>query len=83
MANEPKNPGGQKNEGEGNKTAARHYNEDQHKFAKSGKVEKAAKEAEQALDGVRGDELREAEEKGRSKSKGENPGDYATMGKKH
>ncbi len=83
MANEPKNPGGQKNEGEGNKTAARHNNEDQQKFVKSGKVGHAAEEAEQAIAGADGDELRKAEEKGRAKSKGENPGDYATMGKKH
>lgn len=67
----------QKNEGEGNKTAARHYNKDQQAFVKSGQVQQAAHEAEQALDGAEGNELREAEEKGRAKSKGENAADYA------
>ncbi len=41
---------GQPNEGEGNKTAARQYNEAQHRFAESGPVEEKAREAEQALD---------------------------------
>jgi len=66
----------QKNEGEGNKTAARHYNEDQHDFVKSGKVPGAAREAKDAVKGAEGEELRRAEEEGRSKSKGENAGDY-------
>jgi hypothetical protein len=76
MANE-RTAGGQKNEGEGNKTAARHYNEDQHEFVKDGKVQKAAQDAEQAIEGKEGDELRRAEEQGRAKSKGENASDYA------
>ena len=38
-----------RNEGEGNKTAARQYNEAQHRFAQSGKVEEKAREAERAL----------------------------------
>lgn len=77
MATTEKPTGGQKNEGEGNKTAARHYNKDQHDFVKSGKVQEAAQNAEHAVEGAEGDELRRAEEKGRAKSKGENASDYA------
>jgi hypothetical protein len=76
MANEQKDSGGQKNEGEGNKTAARHYNKDQQEFVKSGQVQEAAKKAEDALDGPEGAELSKAEEKGRAKSKGEDAADY-------
>ena len=52
---------GQKNEGEGNRTAAQQYNEAQRRFVKSGKVEEKAKEAERALLGKEGSALREAE----------------------
>jgi hypothetical protein len=38
------------NEGEGNRTAAREYNEAQRRFAKSGKVNEAAREAAQDFD---------------------------------
>ena len=41
----------QRNEGEGNKTAAREYNEAQNRFAQSGKVEEKAREAERAMSG--------------------------------
>ena len=51
----------QKNEGEGNRTAARQYNEAQRRFVKSGKVGEKAKEAERAIRGKEGDRLREAE----------------------
>ena len=37
-------------QGEGNREAARNYREEQEKFAKSGKVEKKAREAADALD---------------------------------
>jgi hypothetical protein len=67
----------QKNEGEGNKTAARNYNEDQQDFVKDGRVPDAAKAAKEAVKGAEGEELRRAEEEGRAKSKGENAGDYA------
>jgi len=56
--------GGQQNEGEGNKTAARHYNDATASFAKSGKVDKAAKDAERAVDGPDGEKLRDAEKEG-------------------
>ena len=55
---------GQRNEGEGNKTAARHYNEGTRKFVKDGKVEKAAEAAQKAVDGPEGQELRKAERDG-------------------
>ncbi len=55
---------GQKNEGEGNKTAARHYNANTEKFVKAGKVAAAAKAAEKAIDGPEGKSLRQAEKEG-------------------
>lgn len=51
----------QRNEGEGNRTAARQYNEDQQKFVRSGKVEEKAEEARDAVQGAEGKELRDAE----------------------
>lgn len=51
----------QPNEGEGNRTAAREYNEAQQRFVRSGKVERKAKEAETAIGGAEGEKLREAE----------------------
>jgi hypothetical protein len=56
---------GFENEGEGNKTAGRNYDAQTEKFAKSGGVEPAAKEAQRALEGPEGDDLREAERRGR------------------
>lgn len=35
----------EKNQGEGNREAARHYNEESKKFVQSGRVEEAAREA--------------------------------------
>jgi hypothetical protein len=61
------------NEGEGNKTATREYNEAQKRFAQSGKVEEKAREAEQALDGPEKDALKRAEEVGKGHSAGEDP----------
>jgi hypothetical protein len=54
------------NEGEGSRTAAKRYNEAQRKFVESGKVEPAAKDAEHALETDEAEELRRAEEEGRS-----------------
>jgi hypothetical protein len=56
---------GLENEGEGNKTAARRYNEATQQYIESGKVEPAAKEAEAALDGPEAEELELAEEEGK------------------
>lgn len=47
-------------QGEGDYDAARRYRKDQEAFAKSGKVDKAAHEAEDALDGPEGAELERA-----------------------
>ena len=64
--------GEQRNEGEGNKTAARQYNEAQHRFAESGQVEKKAREAEKALD-KEGPELQKAEMVGKRHIAEEDP----------
>jgi hypothetical protein len=64
---------GGKNEGEGNKTAARHYNEKAEKFAQSGKVEDQARAAEEALEGGEARELEQAEAIGKSHAAGEDP----------
>jgi len=40
----------QRNEGEGNRTAAREYNEAQKRFIQSGKVDQKAREAERDFD---------------------------------
>jgi hypothetical protein len=63
----------QKNEGEGNRTAAKQYNDAQKSFAESGKVDPAAKDAARAVDGPEGAELRKAEEVGKRHSHGEDP----------
>ena len=54
-------PSHQRNEGEGNKTAAREYNEAQRRFAQSGKVEEKAREAERATSGPERADLERAE----------------------
>ncbi len=53
-------------EGEGSYSGTRAYNKATEKFVKDGKVDKAAKEAERALDSPEGDELKKAEEKGKA-----------------
>ena len=55
----------QRNEGEGNKTAAREYNEAQRRFAQSGQVGEKAREAERAMSGPERIELERAEAIGR------------------
>jgi hypothetical protein len=62
---------GQRNEGEGNKTAAREYNQETTEFTKSGQVESKAREAKQAMEGRESDEMRKAEREGKSHSHGE------------
>ncbi|MFY9657813.1 MAG: hypothetical protein WAK01_14755 [Methylocystis sp.] len=59
----------QQNEGEGNQTEAKRYNEAQAKFAKSGKVAEAAENAKEALEGPEREALEEAEAKGKSHAK--------------
>ena len=59
-------------QGEGDYEAARRYDKASRDFAKSGKVEPAARDA--APDDARGaEELERAEEEGKSHSKGEGP----------
>jgi hypothetical protein len=68
-----------RNEGEGNKTADRHYRDGVTRTIQSGQVDKKAKEAERAYDGAEGDELRRAEQAGKKHSHGEDP----ALKKKH
>ncbi|HWU00001.1 MAG TPA: hypothetical protein VN229_20355 [Terriglobales bacterium] len=57
---------GQQNEGEGNRTAARAYNADQHRFAGDRqKIEEAAQAARKAIDGTGGKDLANAEKEGK------------------
>lgn len=62
----PQNDEQPQNEGEGSRTAAKQYNEATRKFVESGKVDKAAKDAEQAIEGDEAEELKRAEDEGRS-----------------
>jgi hypothetical protein len=64
---------GQRNEGEGNRTAARRYNKDQQEFVKSGRVEKAARDAEQAMRGKEREELERASKEGAKRAKDHDP----------
>jgi hypothetical protein len=72
----PKNPEqdfeNQVNQGEGNKKAAREYNDKATEHAKSGKVEGEANDAKRAVD-TEGDELRRAEEVGKERMAEEDP----------
>lgn len=64
----------QQNEGEGNRTAAREFNRAQRRFAESGKVGPAAREAEKSLDNTeQARHLKDAERVGKSHSHGEDP----------
>lgn len=59
-----------KNEGEGNKTAARHYNDKTTAFAQDkDRVKKAADQAKSAVSGKEGADLKKAENEGLSKAK--------------
>ena len=57
----------QRNEGEGNRTAASKFNAAQRQFVKSGRVDEAARAAEAAVIGPDTEALRAAEEKARPK----------------
>ena len=58
MADTPKS--GPDIQGEGNYDASRRYRQGQETFAKSGKVDEKAREAEDALDGPEGADLEQA-----------------------
>ena len=62
-----------RNEGEGNRTAARQFNRQQQEFARSVKAEEKAKEAEKAVEGSEGEKLREAELIGKRHAAEEDP----------
>ena len=59
----------QQNEGEGNRTAARAYNEAVRAHVASGKVGEAAREAKRALDSDRSGVFASAEAKGKSRAR--------------
>ncbi|MGE0095001.1 MAG: hypothetical protein AB7M05_02595 [Alphaproteobacteria bacterium] len=63
----------QRNEGEGNKTAAKEYNKAATEHAQSGRSEAAARKARQAMDTPEGTEMREAEIEGKRHAKDEDP----------
>lgn len=58
-------------QGEGDYRSAREYKRDIDKFMreKSGQIPDMAKEAEKAVDGPEGEQLKQAEEKGKSKAR--------------
>jgi len=58
--------GGQQNEGEGNRTAARKYNAETQQAAQNpGRTERQAQDAKRAIDSPEGEELERAEEVGK------------------
>ena len=61
------------NEGEGNRTAAREYNQATERFIRSGKVDEKAREAERARAGSERKELDEAEAVGKRHIAEEDP----------
>lgn len=71
----------QKNEGEGNRTAAREYNEATRRFTESGRVEKSSKAAKRAVESSEKAELERAEQAGKSKMREEDPA--IERGKRH
>lgn len=58
------------NEGEGNRTAARRYNDSQKAFVDAGKVDEAARAAKEALEGDEREELEDAEQTAKAKARG-------------
>ena len=72
QANKPQGTSS-RNEGEGNRTAAREYNGMQRRFVKSDAVEEKAREAEKALETSEKRELDRAEAVGKRHSYGEDP----------
>jgi hypothetical protein len=64
---------GQKNEGEGNRTAAREYNDATRRFVQSGRVRESGERAKEAVEGGERGGLQRAEETGKSKMREEDP----------
>jgi len=65
--------GSQQNEGEGNRTAARQYNEGATQHARSGKVEKQARDAADAIEGPEGPSIERARQESAKRAKEEDP----------
>jgi hypothetical protein len=63
----------QENEGEGNRTAAREYNDAAHRFVQSGRVQESSERAKSAVEGSEKAELDRAEKVGKSKIREEDP----------
>ena len=63
----------QENEGEGNRTAAREYNDAAHRFVQSGRVQENSERAKSAVEGSEKAELDRAEKVGKSKLREEDP----------
>ena len=63
----------QRNEGEGNKTAARQYNRAQRQFVRGRQVDEQARAAEKALDSAQRSELEDAGLVGKSHAAAEDP----------
>lgn len=61
-----------RNQGEGNREAAKAYNDAQKDFVESGQVDKKAQEAKRALE-TEADALKKAEQTGRSKAAERDP----------
>lgn len=61
------------NQGEGNREAAKAYNEDTKSFVEAGKVDESAAEAKEAVEGPEKAELDEAEKVGLEKAKAYDP----------
>jgi hypothetical protein len=60
-------------EGEGSYSGTRQYDAGVEKTVKSGKVERKAKEAKQAVEGPEGEALKRAEQEGKRHAHGEDP----------
>ena len=67
-------------QGEGDYVAGRHYDKAQSDFARSGKVEEGARKAKPE-DPAQASEMEQAEQVGKSHSKGEAPGDMTSKQK--
>jgi hypothetical protein len=63
----------EKNEGEGNRTAARKYNDATRRFVQSGRVEESGEQAKSAIQGDEKGELERAEKAGKNKIREEDP----------
>lgn len=70
-----------RNEGEGSRSAARNFNQSSKEFVRSGKVDRAAKSAKDAVEGKEQKSLRSAEEKGRARAKEVDPAVHRDHGK--